>query len=132
MVIKSVIISAILIVSAYGACDRDKNVQFEDPLYLNFGDGFFYMWVYIVLCPRGWIKFYKVMWLFSFMCVVRGWVMVRLLWFISIPKIREYLDSIRLRMRNVNMRPCIIMSWGANMSLRVSKKNISEILLKFY
>jgi hypothetical protein len=26
-----------------GVCDRDRNVQTKDPLYLNYGDGFFYM-----------------------------------------------------------------------------------------
>lgn len=25
------------------ACELDRNVQFQNPLYLNYGDGFFYM-----------------------------------------------------------------------------------------
>lgn len=41
--IKIVIILAIFVASAYGGCDRDRNVQFENPLYLNYGDGFFYI-----------------------------------------------------------------------------------------
>lgn len=33
----------LLINSANSACDRDRNVQFQNPLYLNFDGGFFYM-----------------------------------------------------------------------------------------
>ena len=45
MLIRSAaVILAIFIASASSTCERDRNVQFQNPLYLLFDNGFFYMW----------------------------------------------------------------------------------------
>ena len=47
MMIKVLAVAFVILLSSeFGdcACERDRNVQFQNPLYLNYGDGFFYMW----------------------------------------------------------------------------------------
>lgn len=42
------VVSALLLAltwtSVQSDCPRDRNVQIKNPTYLNYGDGFFYMW----------------------------------------------------------------------------------------
>lgn len=44
---KKILVSALTLLfassSVDSACDRDANVEFKSPLYLNFGEGFFYL-----------------------------------------------------------------------------------------
>lgn len=42
-VLAKALVFSLLAVLIDGACERDRNVQFQNPLYLNYGDGFFYM-----------------------------------------------------------------------------------------
>lgn len=42
-ILASALVLLLSCASVYSACDRDATVEFKTPLYLSFGEGFFYM-----------------------------------------------------------------------------------------
>lgn len=106
------------------ACERDRNVKIKDPMYLNYGDGFFYMWESNEKLSSGaqWWRAEKIIFCFSQSWTHEWWIGcdVQASWR------REDLRAVHVQGWKVHLRDSLLLRWEG--TVRVHKWETIPIL----